>query len=64
MEYQWVSAGPSGLECSGVSVQSRQVTVLTDVPASFEYVGVEYCWKCHGSVILPPILSLLALEYV
>ena len=64
MEYQWMLAGLSGLEYSGVSVQPRQVTVLTDVPASFEYVGVEYCWKCHGSVILPPILSLLALEYV
>ena len=64
MEYPWVSAGLSGLECSGVSVQSRQVAVLTDIPASFEYVGVGHCWKCHDSVILPPILSLLALEYV
>ena len=64
MEYHPVSAGPCRLECSDVSVQPRQVTVLTDVPASFEYVGVEYCWKCHDSVILPPILSLLALEYV
>ena len=64
MEYQWMLAGLSGLEYSGVSVQPRQVTVLTNVPASFEYGRVEYCWKSHDSVILPPILSLLALEYV
>ena len=47
MEYQWMLAGLSGLEYSGVSVQPRQVTVLTDVQASFEYGRVEYCWKCH-----------------
>ena len=64
MQYQWVLSRPSGLECSGVSVHPRQMAVLTDVPASFEYFGVEHCWKCHDSVILPPFFSLLALEYV
>ena len=64
MQYKWMLAGPSGLECSGVSVQPRQVTDLTDVPASFGYFGLGFCWKCHHSVILPPIVLLLALEYV
>jgi len=56
--------GPSGLERSGVSVQPHQVAILTDVPASLGYFGSGFCWKCHDSVILPPIVSLLALEYV
>ena len=30
----------------------------------FGYFGLGFCWKCHDSAILPPIVSLLALEHV
>ena len=64
LQYQHVLARPSRPQCLGGSVQARQVAVLTDVPPGFGYFGVEYCWKCHDLVILPPFFSLLALEYV
>ena len=64
LQHYEASAGPPTLKCSGESAQPRQVTVLTGVPPSFGYLGVGFCWKCHNSVILPPIFSLLALECV
>ena len=67
LHQHYVLGGPSTLElqeCEGESVQPRKVTVLTDVPPSLGYFGVDCCWKCHGSVILPPSFSLLVLECV